>query len=202
MKGNIVLTRDVEVVEMKDLSRDVGNSSTASSPHRHHTYSISARHITNSDDNNDGTDAANTWIDGFRRAPPRSLKTASGSYQGYSSQQGPPSIHAGENRHYDIRAANVKTASTPLARELKGRHLQMIAFGGSIGTGLFVASGQSLHSGGPASVLLAYVLIGAMQYCTMQSLGELVVLFPIAGSFSAYCTRFLDPSWGFAMGWK
>ncbi|KAG6015151.1 hypothetical protein E4U41_004695 [Claviceps citrina] len=41
-----------------------------------------------------------------------------------------------------------------------------------------------------------------MLYCTCQALGELAVLFPIAGSFSAWATRFLDPSWGFAMGWN
>ena len=41
-----------------------------------------------------------------------------------------------------------------------------------------------------------------MLYCTVQALGEMAVLFPVAGSFSAYSTRFLDPAWGFAMGWN
>ncbi|KAF5019006.1 hypothetical protein F66182_8996 [Fusarium sp. NRRL 66182] len=126
------------------------------------------------------------FVDSFRRAEPR---------PGYLPTDAP-------ERFYDLRAANAKTANTALARELKGRHLQMIAFGGAIGTGLFVASGGSLYRGGPASVLISYFLLGAMQYCTMQSLGELCVLFPIAGSFSAFSTRFLDPSWGFAMGWN
>jgi amino acid transporter len=49
---------------------------------------------------------------------------------------------------------------------------------------------------------LAYTLIGIMLYCTVQALGELAVIFPVAGSFSAFATRFLDPSWGFAMGWN
>lgn len=71
-----------------------------------------------------------------------------------------------------------------------------------VGTGLFVASGKTLAVGGPASVLLAYMFIGAMLYCTVQALGELAVIFPVAGSFSAFATRFLDPSWGFSMGWK
>lgn len=109
--------------------------------------------------------------------------------------------HGGE-RYYDLRSANTKTASTLLARELKGRHLQMIAISGSIGTGLFVASGKALSQGGPASVLLAYLIVGVMLWCTVQALGEMAVVFPVAGSFSAYSTRFLDPSWGFAMGWK
>lgn len=109
--------------------------------------------------------------------------------------------HRGE-RYYDMRAAAAKTANSPLTRELKGRHLQMIAIGGSIGTGLFVASGRTLSQGGPASVLLAYLTIGIMLYCTVQALGEMAVVFPVAGSFSAFSTRFLDPSWGFAMGWN
>jgi len=85
---------------------------------------------------------------------------------------------------------------------LKGRHLQMIAIGGSIGTGLFVGSGSALANGGPASVLISFILIGIMMYCTVHALGEMAVLFPVAGSFSAYSTRFLDPAWGFAMGWN
>lgn len=51
-------------------------------------------------------------------------------------------------------------------------------------------------------MLLAYIVTGGIQFCTMQSLGELVATFPVAGSFSAFSSRFLDPSWGFAMGWK
>lgn len=70
------------------------------------------------------------------------------------------------------------------------------------GTGLFVASGKSLSNGGPASVLIAYSLIGMMLFCTVQALGEMAVILPVAGSFSAYSTRFLDPAWGFAMGWN
>jgi amino acid transporter len=70
------------------------------------------------------------------------------------------------------------------------------------GTGLFVASGKALAAGGPASLLIAFGLIGIMLYCTIHALGEMAVLFPIAGSFSAYSTRFIDPAWGFAMGWN
>ncbi|KAG5961840.1 hypothetical protein E4U13_000980 [Claviceps humidiphila] len=106
------------------------------------------------------------------------------------------------SHYYDLRMAALETTDTGLARKLKGRHLQMIAISGSIGTGLFVASGKALQSGGPASLLIAFIVVGVMMYCTCQALGELAVLFPIAGSFSAWATRFLDPSWGFAMGWN
>ncbi|OQO13092.1 hypothetical protein B0A48_02556 [Cryoendolithus antarcticus] len=107
-----------------------------------------------------------------------------------------------DGRVYDVEEAAQNTANSPLARHLKGRHLQMIAIGGSIGSGLFVGSGAALANGGPASLFLAYCIIGIMLYCTVHALGELAVLFPVAGSFSAYSTRFLDPAWGFAMGWN
>ena len=70
------------------------------------------------------------------------------------------------------------------------------------GTGLFVGSGKALANGGPASLVIAFTLIGIMLYCTVQALGEMAVAYPVAGSFSAYSTRFLDPAWGFAMGWN
>lgn len=107
-----------------------------------------------------------------------------------------------DGKSFDLEGAAANTATSPLARRLKGRHLQMIAIGGSIGTGLFVGSGIVLSTGGPASVLIAYALIGCMLYCTVHALGELAVVFPVAGSFSHYSTRFIDPAWGFAMGWN
>lgn len=64
----------------------------------------------------------------------------------------------------------------------------MIAIGGSIGTGLFIGSGTALSTGGPASLLVSYVLIGAVLFCTVQALGEMAVTFPVAGSFSAFTT--------------
>ncbi|KAK5064913.1 hypothetical protein LTR84_000747 [Exophiala bonariae] len=93
-------------------------------------------------------------------------------------------------------------AEPALAMKLQPRHLQMIAIGGSIGTGLFVGSGSALANGGPGSLIIAYGLIGVMLYCVVHALGELAVAFPVAGSFSAYSSRFLDPAWGFAMGWN
>ncbi|EHK49927.1 hypothetical protein TRIATDRAFT_83082 [Trichoderma atroviride IMI 206040] len=111
--------------------------------------------------------------------------------------------HNNGSPFYDLRRAALATAnSNGLSRKLKGRHLQMIAIGGSIGTGLFVASGKALAAGGPASLLLAFSIVGIMLYCTCQALGELAVIYPLAGSFSSWATRFLDPSWGFAMGWN
>lgn len=89
-----------------------------------------------------------------------------------------------------------------LKRGLKARHLTMISIGGSIGTGLFLASGASISEAGPGGALLAYSLIGLMVYFLMTSLGEMATYLPVSGSFSTYASRYVDPAFGFAMGWN
>ncbi|WP_348665978.1 amino acid permease [Arsenophonus symbiont of Ornithomya chloropus] len=78
----------------------------------------------------------------------------------------------------------------------------MIAIGGSIGTGLFVASGATLAQAGPGGAVLAYIVIGVMVYCLMTSLGELAAYLPVSGLFSIYGSRYVDESFGFALGWN
>ncbi|WP_435053722.1 amino acid permease [Peribacillus simplex] len=87
-------------------------------------------------------------------------------------------------------------------RQLKARHMTMIAIGGSIGTGLFLASGATIQSAGPGGALAAYACIGIMVYFLMTSLGEMATYMPVSGSFSTYATRFVDPAFGFALGWN
>lgn len=89
-----------------------------------------------------------------------------------------------------------------LKRTLKARHTSMIAIGGAIGTGLFVALGDSLRTAGPGGALLAYAAIGIMVYFLMTSLGEMAAYMPVAGSFETYATKFVDPALGFALGWN
>jgi len=89
-----------------------------------------------------------------------------------------------------------------LKRGLKTRHLTMISLGGAIGTGLFLGSGAAIHTGGPGGALLSYIIIGAMVYFIMTSLGEMAAFMPTSGSFSTYASRFIDPSLGFALGWN
>ncbi|MBF8419079.1 amino acid permease [Bacillus coagulans] len=91
---------------------------------------------------------------------------------------------------------------TKLKRKLKSRHLTMISLGGSIGTGLFLASGGAIHRAGPGGALLAYALIGVMVYFLMTSLAEMAAYMPVAGTFSTYATKFVDPALGFALGWN
>ncbi|MGP5164643.1 amino acid permease [Arthrobacter rhombi] len=89
-----------------------------------------------------------------------------------------------------------------LKRGLSSRHLQMIAIGGSIGTGLFVASGGTIAQAGPGGALVAYAAVGLMVFLLMQSLGEMSAKLPVAGSFQTFATRFVSPSFGFAIGWN
>ena len=89
-----------------------------------------------------------------------------------------------------------------LRRSLKSRHMMMIALGGSIGTGLFVAGGETISTAGPGGALVAYGLIGLMVYFLMTSLGEMATYLPTSGSFGTYATRYVDPAFGFALGWN
>ncbi|OCG07789.1 lysine transporter [Gilliamella sp. wkB178] len=89
-----------------------------------------------------------------------------------------------------------------LKRDLKARHLTMIAIGGSIGTGLFVASGATVAQAGPGGALLSYAIIGIMVYFLMTSLGELAAYLPVSGTFATYGARYVDEAFGFAIGWN
>lgn len=91
---------------------------------------------------------------------------------------------------------------TALKRDLKGRHIQFIALGGSIGTGLFIGSGENLATGGPGSLMIGFIIVGLLLVTVVFSLGELAAVLPVTGAFSTYATRFIDPSWGFAMGYN
>nr|WP_195892907.1 amino acid permease [Bacillus massiliigorillae] len=89
-----------------------------------------------------------------------------------------------------------------LNRGLRSRHITMIAVGGAIGTGLFVASGATVSQAGPGGALIAYLAIGCMVYFLMTSLGEMATFLPTSGSFETYGTRFVDPAFGFTLGWN
>ncbi|ORX54384.1 hypothetical protein DM01DRAFT_1287062 [Hesseltinella vesiculosa] len=89
-----------------------------------------------------------------------------------------------------------------LQRHLKSRHLVFISLGGTIGTGLFLASGSSISQAGPGGALIAYGLIGIMVFFMMESLGEMATYLPISGSFNNYAGRFIEPALGFALGWN
>lgn len=95
-----------------------------------------------------------------------------------------------------------KEENNELSRGLKARHLNMIAMGGSIGTGIFLAMGDSIHQAGIGGSMVAYGIIGIMVYFLITSLGEMATFMPVSGSFGVYATKFIDPALGFALGWN
>ncbi|PYH83335.1 hypothetical protein BO82DRAFT_353028 [Aspergillus uvarum CBS 121591] len=90
----------------------------------------------------------------------------------------------------------------PTQRGLKSRHVQLMALGGTIGTGLFVGSGQALHIGGPLSLLLGYIFISGLVYALVTGLGEVGAYLPTHGATMAHhSVRYVSRSLGFAMGY-
>lgn len=102
----------------------------------------------------------------------------------------------------DIERANYGVQKTQLLKQLKNRHLQMLSLGGTLGTGLLIGSGSALATGGPAALIIGWGVVGTLVFNVVHALGELCVEFPVTGAFSSYATRFIDSSWGFAVGWN
>ncbi|MDC0535878.1 amino acid permease [Francisellaceae bacterium] len=94
------------------------------------------------------------------------------------------------------------TDGKTLKRSLKSRHLTMMALGGTIGTGLLLASGAAVHDAGPGSAILGYLLVGIIVYFLMTSLGEMAAHSPTTGSFCEYSAKYVDKAFGFAMSWN
>ena len=88
-----------------------------------------------------------------------------------------------------------------LARNLRNRHIQLIAIGGTIGVGLFLGSAKAIHNAGPG-LLLAYAVGGVAIFFIMRALGELLTYRPVAGSFASYAEEFCGPFAGFVTGWS
>jgi len=107
-----------------------------------------------------------------------------------------------DERPQNLASEDPSPSDSKLHRALSPRQVQMIAIAGTIGTGLFLGTGRSLAAGGPASVLICYVVVGFVVYVTLLLLGEMATQYPVAGSFNAYATRFVSPSYGFALSWN
>ncbi|MHC8355927.1 amino acid permease [Pseudomonas sp. LB3P81] len=88
-----------------------------------------------------------------------------------------------------------------LKRGLKNRHIQLIALGGAIGTGLFLGSAGVLKSAGP-SMILGYAIAGLIAFLIMRQLGEMIVEEPVAGSFSHFAHNYWGGFAGFLSGWN
>ncbi len=96
---------------------------------------------------------------------------------------------------------NENTESKELKRGLTNRHIQLIALGGAIGTGLFLGIGPAAVLAGP-SVIFGYAIAGIIAFFIMRQLGEMVVNEPVSGSFSHFAYKYWGPFAGFASGWN
>ena len=88
-----------------------------------------------------------------------------------------------------------------LHRGLSNRHIQLIAIGGAIGTGLFMGSGRAISLAGP-SVIFVYMLIGAVIFLVLRAMGEILLSNLRYKSFSDFTTDLVGPMGGFFLGWS
>ena len=140
-------------------------------------------------------------------APNKTLSASAADYYSFSSEDiGVVSVAADPGKpECSVNDPNANDAGSAkpneLKRELSGMHLNFIAIGGTIGTGFFLGTGTALVNAGPAGCLISYLFVGSVLWSVMVCMGEMATYIPTAGAFSAYATRFVDPSLGFAVGW-
>ncbi len=94
-----------------------------------------------------------------------------------------------------------QTEQGNLKKGLSNRHIQLIALGGSIGTGLFLGIAQTIKLAGP-SVILGYAIAGLIAFLMMRQLGEMIVEEPVSGSFSHFAYKYWGKFAGFMSGWN
>ena len=129
-------------------------------------------------------------------------------------EQGEIGVKQGSDRKVSLNDRRTSVAASIVAadllddrfattqRGLKSRHSQMIALGGTIGTGLFVGSGQTLARGGPAFILASYIIMTVLVYFIVTAITEVATYLPVHGStMSYYGYRYVSRSMGFAMGY-
>ncbi|MCI2178810.1 MAG: amino acid permease [Ancrocorticia sp.] len=104
-----------------------------------------------------------------------------------------------EDTGLDI-VASTEAAQNQLRRSLSNRHIQLIAIGGAIGTGLFMGSGRSIHVAGPA-IMVVYAIVGFMLYFVMRAMGELLLSNLDYKSFQDFAADIIGPWAGFVVGW-
>ncbi|GEQ69364.1 hypothetical protein JCM33374_g3035 [Metschnikowia sp. JCM 33374] len=100
----------------------------------------------------------------------------------------------------DDSLSEVQAEVEEVQRNLKARHISMIALGGTIGTGLFISTKGPI-SAGPVMALISYLFITTLAFSITQSLGEMATYIPCSGSFTQFATRFGSPALGCANGW-
>lgn len=77
---------------------------------------------------------------------------------------------------------------------------QVISLGSNIGSGVFIATGKALATGGPGNMIIAYTLVCTCVWGVLQSLSEMTIAFPVSGNYIDYADRWVDPALAFGAG--
>ena len=122
---------------------------------------------------------------------------------GIASSQDGYGVNVEATQAAETSEFNLAKKHDQLERGLKSRHIQFLALGGAIGTGLFVGSGSILSKTGPAPLFMAYLSMMMIVWNIMNNLAEMVTYLPMRGITVPYFVgRFVDPSLAFAAGWN
>mmetsp|Transcript_4892 Transcript_4892/g.5407 ORF Transcript_4892/g.5407 Transcript_4892/m.5407 type:complete len:560 (+) Transcript_4892:148-1827(+) len=129
-------------------------------------------------------------------------ESSSNSYRGVTGSSAPTKekdvqyvTESDNNEFFELEQFEVK-------RELKARHISMIALGGTIGTGLFISTGGILQDAGPVNSLISFLFMTSLAFSVTQSLGEMATYIPLSGSFNQFVTRWCSPALGAANGYS
>ncbi|MFD0704680.1 amino acid permease [Alloscardovia venturai] len=114
------------------------------------------------------------------------------------SRQGNQDNHSLQS---DLKTVDHLDQHNQMERGLKNRHVQFIAIGGTIGTGLFLGSGESIALTGP-SIVFVYIAVGLFMFILMRAIGELMYRDPSQHTFISFITRYVSPAWGRFAGWS
>lgn len=113
-------------------------------------------------------------------------------------------VSVNEKNNIVVDSASIGSFPRPeLQKGLKNRHVQLIALGGAIGTGLFVGSGMALYKCGPAALFLSYIMLSIVIWFVMNMLAEMATFLPVPGAGAQqFINDYIDPSVGFAIGYN
>lgn len=130
---------------------------------------------------------------GYEEKPEYAVEATTVGSDDKAPRKGSQAVGEAADLYGDIETAE---AYGYVERGLKSRHIQFIALGGTIGTGLFLGIGSAFARAGPLSVLLGYSGTGVAIWAMMQCLGEMATWLPLPGAIPQYCARYVDPALG------
>ncbi|KAJ5773732.1 hypothetical protein N7457_008628 [Penicillium paradoxum] len=93
-----------------------------------------------------------------------------------------------------------ETRNGQFHRSFSPRQVHIISLGSNIGSGVFIATGKALATGGPGNMLIAYTMVCTCVWAVLQSLSEMTIAFPVSGNYIDYADRWVDPALAFGAG--